>query len=87
MLLPRLIIIFLFTGVLLKSTITLSIPFQIDIDNIGFVEDETDDLTDEINYLFSVNINYIIVDNTMINFSEKTIDRPSIIETPPPKFE
>ena len=86
MFLPRLIIIFLFAGVLLKSTSSLCIQQYTEVYTIGFLEDEADDVNDENIYLFSVNIGNIIVGNTMINFSEKTIDRPSIIETPPPQF-
>ncbi len=86
MLLPRLIIIFLLAGVLLKSTSSLCFQQYTEVDTIGFLEYETDDINDENIYLFSVNIGDIIVDNTIINFSEQTIDRPSNIEIPPPKF-
>lgn len=86
MLLPRLIIIFLLAGVLLKSTSSICVQQYTEVDTIEFLEYETDDINDENIYLFSVNIGDIIVDNTIINFSEQTIDRPSIIEIPPPKF-
>mgnify|MGYP000247416335 FL=1 len=86
MLLPRLIIIFLFIGVLLKSTITLSIPLQIDIDNIGFVEDEIDDLNDQNIYFFSISLSPKHIPRLSFEYSEKTIDRPCFIETPPPEL-
>jgi hypothetical protein len=86
MLLPRLIIIFLFIGVLLKSTITLSTPFQFDIDNIGFVDDETDDLNDQNIYFFSISLPPKHIPRLSFEYSEKTIDRAYFIETPPPEL-
>ena len=86
MLLPRLIIIFLFIGVLLKSTITLSTTFQFDIDNIGFVDDETDDLNDQNIYFFSISLPPKHIPRLSFEYSEKTIDRPYFIETPPPEL-
>ena len=86
MLLPRLIIIFLFAGVLLKSTFTPAGPFLSDSDTIAFIDDSTDEENDENIYLFRINLDFNIVSTTDLDLSLKTIDRPHYTETPPPEF-
>jgi hypothetical protein len=86
MLLPRLIIIFLFAGVILKSTHTPASQFHSDSDAITFLEDDTDEQNDENIYLFRMNLDFNIVSATDLDLSVKTIDRPPYTETPPPEF-
>ena len=86
MLLPRLIIIFLFAGVILKSTLPTSDQIQSDTDNIGLMEEGQDDLTDENTSLFSIDNHMKNVSITVDNISEKIIERPPFTETPPPEF-
>ena len=86
MLLPRIIIVFLFAGVLLKTTLTPANQFHTDSDTITFLEDVSDEQNDENIYLFGINFDFNIVSATYLDFSLKTIDRPPYTETPPPEF-
>ena len=86
MLLPRLIIIFLFAGVLLKSTHAPASQFHSDSDTIAFLEDHTDEQNDENIYLFRMNLDFKIVSITDPDLTLKTIDRPPYTETSPPEL-
>ena len=86
MILPRLIIIVLLAGVLLKSTSSLCIQQYTEVDTIGFLEDEIDDLNDQNIYFFSISLSPKHIPRLSFEYSEKTIDRPCFIETPPPEL-